>query len=168
MRARRTHRLRLFLDSTQREIVENARSLLERCFPENGVGVSQSAKGSTTIVSVYSRHLPCLFPQHGIGRKHTRPIVLEEWQRVCLVTAPMNFIRGCIHSDGCYFINRTGRYRYPSYEFVNLSEDIADLFAQACDQVGILYRRYRTHRSSIRIYRRESVAVLLRTVGPKA
>lgn len=168
VRARRTYRLRLFLDSTQSEIIESARSLLERCFAGNGVGVSRTAKGSTTIVSVYSRHLPCLFPQHGSGKKHTRPIVLEDWQQACLDTAPVNFIRGCIHSDGCFFINRTGRYRYPSYEFVNLSEDIADLFAEACDQAGILYRRYRTYRSSIRIYRRESVTMLLRTVGPKA
>ena len=27
------------------------------------------------------KHWPCLFPQHGPGRKHERPIVLEDWQR---------------------------------------------------------------------------------------
>ena len=30
-------------------------------------------------LSCYSKHWPCLFPQHGPGRKHTRPIVLETW-----------------------------------------------------------------------------------------
>ena len=32
-----------------------------------------------TEVKSYSKHWPCLFPQHGPGRKHGRPIVLEEW-----------------------------------------------------------------------------------------
>jgi hypothetical protein len=33
------------------------------------------------VVSTVSwKHGPCLFPQHGPGRKHDRPIVLEEWQ----------------------------------------------------------------------------------------
>ena len=27
-----------------------------------------------------SKHWPCLFPQHGPGRKHTRKIELEQWQ----------------------------------------------------------------------------------------
>lgn len=37
-------------------------------------------------------------------------IKLEEWQHELLTTAPWAFLRGCIRSDGCVFINRTGRY----------------------------------------------------------
>lgn len=32
-------------------------------------------------IALYSRHWPCLFPQHGPGRKHTRRIALEPWQQ---------------------------------------------------------------------------------------
>jgi hypothetical protein len=102
------------------------------------------------------------------GKKHTRPIVLEDWQQSLVRDAPMHFIRGCILSDRCYFVNRTGRYRYPSYEFANSSEDIADLFTAACDRIGVEYRRYRARLTRTRIYKRDSVAVLLRAVGQKA
>jgi hypothetical protein len=159
------------MDSAYPAINEDVRQLLERCFAGNSVGMSRSAKGTTTILSVYSRHLPCLFPQHGPGKKHERRILLEDWQTACVESTPMNFIRGLLLSDGCYFVNRTGVYRYPSYDFSNYSADIADLFAEACDLVGIRYRRTRaesTGRINIRVIRRESVEVLLRTVGVKA
>ena len=168
VRTARSYRLRVFMDSVYPGINEDVRALLDRCFARNDVGLARSSKGTTTILSVYSSHLPCLFPQHGPGKKHTRPIVLEDWQRSLVWDAPMHFIRGCILSDGCYFVNRTGRYRYPSYEFANSSEDIADLFTAACDRIGVEYRRYRARLTRIRIYKRDSVAVLLRAVGQKA
>lgn len=164
VRSGRTYRLRIFLDTAYPAIIEETRWLLDRCFAANEVSGCRSRKGTTTILSVYSRHLPCLFPQHGPGKKHLRPIVLEEWQRACVETAPMNFIRGCIRSDGCFFINRTGRYSYPSYSFVNFSRDIRELFAEACELAGIRYTR---SADGIRVYRRESVAVLYRAVGRK-
>ena len=37
--------------------------------------------GHCAVVRVYSNHLPCLFPQHGPGKKHERAIVLESWQQ---------------------------------------------------------------------------------------
>jgi hypothetical protein len=138
--------------------------LVDRCFACNAVGVSRSAKGTTTIVGVYSIHLPCLFPQHGPGLKHKRQIRLEPWQWRTVETAPLNFLRGCIRSDGCYFVNRTGRYSYPSYCFTNFSADIRGLFTAACDIAGI---RYTFAKNSVRIYRRQSVAVLERAVGAK-
>lgn len=46
-------------------------------------------------------HWPCLFPQHGPGRKHERPIVLEHWQREIVEQHPGPFLRGLFHSDGC-------------------------------------------------------------------
>ena len=103
VRAGRTHRLRLFLDSSYTGIIEDARALLDRCFADNDVGVGRSPEGTTTILSVYCSHLTCLFPQHGAGKKHERPIALEEWQVACVEGAPMNFVRGCIVSDGCFF-----------------------------------------------------------------
>jgi hypothetical protein len=164
VRVGRAYRLRLFLDTAYPQIIEEARLLLDRCFAQNRVSACR-LKESTTVLSVYSRHMPCLFPQHGPGKKHRRPIVLEDWQRVCVDAAPMNFIRGCIRSDGCCYVNRTGPYAYPSFTFENHSADIRRLFEEACDRAGIRYCRSAT---SLRIYRRESVAVLMRTIGPKA
>jgi hypothetical protein len=113
----------------------------------------------------YHRHWTCLLPQHGPGKKHERDIALEPWQSAALAAAPWSFLQGCIRSDGCVFINRTGRYEYLSYDFANLSCAILDLFASTCDHVGVEYRRYAKH---IRIYRRASVALMLAHVGRKA
>ena len=69
----------------------------------------------------YHRHWTCLFPQHGPGKKHDRAIELEPWQRALVAEARSLLLRGLIRSDGCVFINRTGRYEYESYDFANLS-----------------------------------------------
>ena len=37
-----------------------------------------------------------VFPQHGHGRKHERPIVLEDWQRAVVGEHPWAFLRGLI------------------------------------------------------------------------
>ena len=78
--------------------------------------------------------------------------------------APFAFLRGFIRSDGCVFINRTGRYEYESYDFTNLSRDILDLFVETCAQVGV---ECRVHKKNARIYRRASVAIMLENVGRK-
>jgi hypothetical protein len=165
VRAGRSDRLRLFFDTRYSRIISDAHSLLRRCFPERSVGLSRSAEGTTTIVSLYCTHLACLFPQHGAGMKHKRPIKLEDWQRAIVERQPWPFLRGLIRSDGCVFVNRTGPYEYVSYDFRNHSADILELFADACDLVGVEYRAY-TKR--VRIYRRASVALMLQHVGLKA
>jgi hypothetical protein len=165
VRTGRSDRFRLFLDTRYSQIISDAQSLLRRCFPEGGVGVSRSTKGTTTIVSLYCTHLACLFPQHGAGRKHDRRIELEEWQSAIIERQPWLFLRGLIRSDGCVFVNRTGPYEYVSYDFTNHSADILKLFADACELVGVEYRAYRKR---VRIYRRASVALMLEHVGIKA
>jgi hypothetical protein len=40
------------------------------------------------------KHWPCLFPQHGPGMKHTRPIILQPWQREIVEQHPGRFLRG--------------------------------------------------------------------------
>ena len=140
-------------------------ALLNRTFPANRVGLLPSASNGTAIPYVYSRHLPCAFPQHGRGKKHERRISLERWQEDLVAQAPWALLRGLIRSDGCVFINRTGPYRYESYGFYNRSTDILDLFARTCDQVGVAYRR--NHRA-IRINRRTAVAAMLQHVGRKS
>jgi hypothetical protein len=137
---------------------------LHDAFPPIAIGRFRSGKGTTTILSLYSTHLACLFPQHGPGVKHERDIVLEEWQTTIVERRPWDLLRGLIRSDGCVFVNRTGPYEYLSYEFSNLSAQIRELFMDACDRVDVSYRPYRRY---ARIYRRESVALVLEHVGFK-
>jgi hypothetical protein len=163
-RTGRSDRLRLFLDSRYQRIVAEAVALLERSFPGYPVGQVQAHGGTMTVVSLYCTHLRCLFPQHGPGKKHERPIVLEPWQGLLLEREPWRFLRGCIRSDGCVFVNKTGKYAYLSYDFKNRSSDILGLFTRACEVVGVEYRRYAEH---VRIYRRASVALMESHVGMK-
>jgi hypothetical protein len=161
----RAERLRVFLDARHAQVVDETAGLMRRCFPENRVGRGSRHHGRMAVLWVYSGHLSCLFPQHGPGKKHQRAIVLEPWQEAKLVAAPWRFLRGCIRTDGCAFINRTGPYEYLSYDFRNLSQDILDLFERTCLSLGLRPRRTAT---SIRLNRREDVARLLVHVGLKS
>ena len=84
----RTSRLRIALDAKYPQIIRGTRLLLERSFPENPVGLVEAHGGTMYFVSLYSSHLPCIFPQHGPGPKHKRRIVLEPWQHTQLEQAP--------------------------------------------------------------------------------
>jgi transposase len=161
----RTERLRVHLDARHSVVVDEAERLLRRAFPANRVGRASRHSGAMAILCVYHGHLSCLFPQSGPGKKHERPILLEPWQTALVDAAPWRFLRGCIRSDGCVFVNRTGPYEYVSYEFSNRSADILDLFVGTCERVGLQPRRYRRY---VRLYRRDDVAVLLREVGTKS
>jgi hypothetical protein len=121
-----------------------------------------------TIVS-YWRAWPCLFPQHGPGRKHRRIIALAAWQVEIVETRPGEFLRGLIHSDGWRGLNRVhvkGRdYAYPRYQFSNRSDDIRQLFVYACEVLGVAWRPW--GRYHISVARRDAVALLDEFVGPK-
>ncbi|MFI8498736.1 helix-turn-helix domain-containing protein [Streptomyces sp. NPDC085524] len=124
-------------------------------------------------VKVYSKHVECLFPQHGPGRKHDRRIVLEDWQQEIVDAHPWEFIRGLIHSDGCRITNwtvRNGkRYEYPRYFFTNKSDDIRKLCTDTLTKVGVEWTI--TARGSdpynVSIARKASVALMDEHVGPK-
>jgi hypothetical protein len=139
--------------------------------PDNKVGTVHS--DGCSYVTSYSRHWPCLIPQHGPGEKHNRPIRLEPWQRLITEQHPDRFARGLFHSDGCRFTNRVRRpladgdrwYEYPRYMFTNESADILGLCGEALDQLGISWRFSR--RNTISVARREAVARLDDYVGPK-
>jgi hypothetical protein len=161
----RTQRLRLSLDAAYPRIVEDSAVILRRVFPSQRVGRCKADSGHTVVLWVYFGHLTCLFPQHGAGKKHERRILLEPWQHELVNAAPWAFLRGCIRSDGCVFVNRTGRYEYLSYDFANHSADILDLFVATCTAVGLRPRRYAR---DVRLYRREDVALLVERVGLKS
>jgi hypothetical protein len=126
-----------------------------------------------TEAKSYSKHWPCLFPQHGLGRKHTRKIELADWQRVIVEQYAGDFARGLFHSDGYRGINRVRRnwgggdhwYEYPRYLFTNNSADILWLCGQTLDQLGVAWRFSKPN--TISVARREAVARLDEFVGPK-
>lgn len=126
------------------------------------------------ITTLYWKHWPCLFPQHGPGRKHERKIELADWQREIVRERPGRFLRGLFHSDGCRFTNwtekiiagRRKRYEYPRYFFSNSSPDIIGLCTWALDLLKIEWRMARPN--AVSVARREAVARLDEHVGPKS
>jgi hypothetical protein len=125
------------------------------------------------ITTVSWKHWPCLFPQHGAGRKHERRLTLEPWQQELVAEHPEPFLRGLFHSDGCRTNNvatRTvgeerRRYEYARWQFVNHSTDIQGFCTGALDALDIPWRR--STWKTISVSRREGVAALDRIVGPK-
>src|SRR5207237_10314003 len=88
---------------------------------------------------------PCLFPQHGPGPKHRRPIELTDWQDRIVGAHVKRFLRGLIHSDGTRIVatERKGAYvrRAPRYAFRNRSDDILEIFRRSCELAGIYCTR---------------------------
>jgi hypothetical protein len=156
------------MDSRYPAIIEEAQCAVAAVLAPNKASVQRMRHENSVEVQGFSGSLPTLFPQHGPGPKHTRPIVLADWQREIVDRHPELFLRGLIHSDGCRVTNRVwkGRYAYPRYFFSQVSTDIMELFCRSCRQLGIEYRFNRP--MSVSIARAASVARLDSFVGPKA
>jgi hypothetical protein len=114
---------------------------------------------------LYSKHWPCLLPQHGPGPKHKRPIALEPWQHALVDQATEEFILGLIHSDGCRVVANDRGVMSVRYHFTNMSEDIIGLFTAALDTLGIPWTR--SSKKVVSIYRKAATARLDEFVGPK-
>jgi hypothetical protein len=167
---RGVYRLRIVLDNRYPGIISECARTIASVLPDNRVHVQARTHADCSEVSSYSKALSCLFPQHGPGPKHQRPIELEPWQQSIVDEHPQALLRGLIHSDGCRHINRIRHpfetYRYTRYNFTNASEDIRRIFCEACDRVGVEWRRMNAR--NISVARRASVAKLDTFIGPKA
>jgi hypothetical protein len=165
----RQHVLSIACDRAYPRIIDSVASAMEAVIPACSVFRREHPVHSCTRVIAVSRWWPVLFPQHGAGRKHTRPIVLVDWQRAITAAEPKALIRGLIHSDGCRFVaaQRVGgkTYRYSRYSFSNRSEDIKAIFCDHLDLLGIGWTR--PNENTIAIDRRAEVAKLDAFVGPK-
>jgi hypothetical protein len=164
-----TYVLRLALDAAYPGIVAEAAQAIE-AIRRRRPWIGRDPRSRCMRVASYWRSWPCLFPQHGPGRKHTRPIELHTWQREMVEREPRPFLRALIQTDGWRGLNRVrvkGReYAYVRYQFSNRSSDIKRLFTDACDELGVEWRRWGEHHISIA--RRASVAELDRFIGAKA
>ncbi len=126
------------------------------------------------VVQANWRHWPCLFPQHGPGRKHERPILLAPWQQRIVHDQPAALLRGLFHSDGARVANWatrplkngvTRRYAYPRWQFSNRSDDIHRICQDALDLAGVPWRRSSAVHTSVST--RAGVAALDALIGPK-
>ena len=163
----RSERLRLFLDAKYPTIVDEAEALLRSCFPDNRVGRVVADEGRMVVLWAYSSHLTCLFPQHGAGKKHERPIVLEPWQQELVDAAPVG-VPSRLHPL------RRLRLRQPDRAATSTSattsatsrQDILGLFEAPAWSLGLRPRRY-ARRESASTGARTS-ALLVEHVGLKS
>lgn len=171
LHARGVARMRIHLDLKYPGIIEETKAAIAEHVPGNRVhcqprsgNYTDTGRMTYVIVSAYSKSWVCLFPQHGPGKKHHRPIALTDWQRAAVQQCPGRFLRGLIHSDGCRFINTGTNWRWPRYSLSNQSEDIRNLFEWACGLLGL-----HTTRASHTVYvsRKSDVAELDGHVGAK-
>jgi hypothetical protein len=161
--------LRVSLDNAHPGIIaECAHALEEMCGKPPKLGPHHSGSNCTNVDSTM-KEWSCLLPQHGPGRKHTRPIVLTDWQQEIVNQAPGMLLRGLIHTDGWRGVNKVhvkGKdYEYPRYQFSNRSDDIRRIFTETCEMLGIEWRQWTRYHVSVA--KRESVALLDTFVGEK-
>jgi hypothetical protein len=163
-------RLRVVLDAAYMNIVAECAAAMSVVAPGRRAHVLRRKSSRCVEVSSYWKHWPCYLPQHGLGRKHMRPIVLADWQLRIVEASIEPFLRGLIHSDGTRIIatERKGRYvrRAPRYVFSNRSEDILAIFRTACEIAGVHCTR--SSRKQVAVYSKAAVARLDEFVGPKS
>ncbi len=170
-RASRCFTLRITCDAAYPAIIEDVGRLVSALHPAAATHLV-TAPGCVVVQKGWT-HWPCLFPQHGPGPKHGRPIVLEDWQRVIVEAHPAAFLRGLFHSDGSRVDNRVHRpvagqmkhYVYPRWQFTNYSADIRELCCWALDLVGVAWRQSNRHHISVST--RAGVARLDALIGLK-
>lgn len=162
---RGVHKLRISCDAAYPGIVRECEAAISAVLPGNSV--RQTVRGGSCVeVYAYSRAWPCLFPQHGPGKKHEREIKLAPWQLFLVELNPRLFLRGLFQSDGCRSDN-TGRggWRHPRYSFHNKSDDIRAICASACDLLGL---RWTSTPEKIYVSRKADVARMDQFIGPKS
>ena len=152
------------LDTKYAGIINRCRETIDLLMPGQRAAILKRPSRCVEV-SLYSKHWPCLLPQHGPGKKYTRPIRLEPWQEVLVKEATEDFIRGLIHSDGCRVVANDRGVKSVRYHFSNRSEDVLGLFTWALDLLGIPWTR--PSRRDIDVYRKAATARLDEFVGPK-
>jgi hypothetical protein len=168
---RGVYRLRITCDQKYPDIIDEVANRVVVVRGVERVGFARK-KGCIDVYAFW-KHWPCVFPQHGPGRKHDRPIKLADWQETIVLAHPKALLRGLVHSDGNRHINEVVRqlrsgsrgYQYPRYMFTNASTDILAIFTGALDLLGVHWTR--TTARDISVARRRDVAFLDTFIGPK-
>jgi hypothetical protein len=163
--------LQVDTDNAYPGLMDEIEQSMRRVKPDGSV--HRTARKGCKAIKMQWKHWPCVFPQHGPGRKHNRKIALEDWQQKIVDRHSGMFLRGLFHSDGSRFVNRVhavtraGRqeYEYIRYYFGNKSRDILEICGAALDSLGIPWRY--TRPDNLAVSRKDAVAALDKIVGPK-
>lgn len=99
--------LRITCDDKYPRLIDEVAAAIKAVHPSRPVYRVQKI-GCTDVQSSW-KHWPCLFPQYGVGAKHTRKIELADWQAEIVRQHPGLFLRGLFNSDGCRITNCTTR-----------------------------------------------------------
>jgi hypothetical protein len=147
--ARGVHRLGITLDRKYPGIVRECAAAMGVVMHSSKVGIQRCRHMRADFVHSYSRAWPCLFPQHGPGRKLLRKIQLTKWQLTIVEQDPGRLLSGLIHSDGCRSVNTIRHpkktYVYPRYLFSNRSDDMGDLLRRMRSARGRMARDEHQH-----------------------
>ncbi|MGK5549606.1 transcriptional regulator [Streptomyces sp. URMC 127] len=168
---RGVYALRIACSEAWPGLIDSCEEAMRRVRPGNLV--SMEKKQGCVMVTSTSKHWPCLFPQHGPGKKHERTITLEPWQQQLVDAHPWELLRGLIHSDGCRVVNwatrpvngAPKRYEYPRYFFTNKSADIRQIYTDALNTVGVEWKQ--ANAFNVSVARKASVALMDAHIGPK-
>jgi intein-encoded DNA endonuclease-like protein len=162
-----TYRIRIVQDSKYPNILRSIEESLQQLLPNNKVQCKKHYLFNSHILSAYSQHIPEMFPQHGLGRKHTRKIELEDWQQTIVDEFPIEFLRGLYHSDGSRSVvrNKGSKRSYVWYQFAQKSLDIRKLYTDTLDKLGIAWTQQ--HRNTS-VYRKVHTEFLDQVLGPKS
>ena len=166
--------LRVINDRRYQSVSREILTAMDATFPDSSARMWPSRASKADLLQIAHPAIPRAFPQHGPGRKHTRPIFLADWQRELTHAHPAALVRGLIHSDGCRTVNhvrttlpsgRVADYHYVRYFFTNHSADIRAIFVEHCALLGV--RVTRSNPRNLSMSRRDGVAILEQVVGPK-
>jgi hypothetical protein len=109
---RGVYKLRIACADRYPGLIRECELAMARILP-NKVGRTRKRNERCWDVHSLSKHWPCLFPQHGPGRRHERRIELVPWQQELVDLDPRPLIRGLLHSDGCRVLNWVNGTPYP-------------------------------------------------------
>ncbi len=158
-------KLRIVQDIRYPGIIEEIALALVSVRPAKRMKVGRVPRTGCVELNAHWKHWPCLFPQHGPGRKHERRIQFAPWQEEIARLHPGMLLRGLVHSDGYRGLNWVNGKGYPRYLFTNVSSDIRDIFCRACDSYGVSWRQSKWN--TISVARAPDVTRLDLAVGPK-
>lgn len=158
-------KLRIACAARYPAIMDECEQAIRSMRPTRGAAVCRTRREGCVELSSCWKHWPCLFPQHGPGRKHLRKIELASWQQDITRSYPERLLRGLIHSDGCRSLNKVAGHEYTRYQFSNRSLDVRGIFCRALDDYGVRWRQM--NRFTISVARRPDVVRLDQVVGPK-
>lgn len=135
----RSMQFTLSLDKKYNELNEYVIAVCDLLFNRKASIYDRSVdRGQKTIsncinVKYCNKLLGILFPQHGVGKKHTRIIELSEWQ--LSFVNDIYLCQGLFFSDGCYYFDKANSKWM--YSFTNKSSGIVEILRWSLDRLGI-------------------------------